>query len=113
MDKIIFKIEEYLPETRQIVIRMCNKYSSKPITAYSPSAINCDNVDLYDVESFIHSLMRNYGNTVVEKQNIVLDENKGEVISGKFNMEDLVGRLIEGDAYNDRKFILKMREVEL
>ncbi len=114
MQKVILKIEEYLPETRQIVVRMCNKYSHKSITEYKSGAIDCDNIDLYDAESFLSSLMENYGNSIIKQQdNIVLDENKSEIISGKFNMEDLVNRIIECKVYDNRKSILKMRRVEL
>ena len=114
MQKVIFKIEEYLPETGQIVIRMCNKYSHKPITEYECYAIDCDNIDLYDAESFFSSLMKNYGSGIIEGQdNIILDENKSEIISGKFNIEDLVDRIIECKIYDNRKSILKMRKVEL
>ena len=32
--KMIFKIEEYLPDTKQVVIRYCRQNAPKPISEY-------------------------------------------------------------------------------
>ena len=58
--------------------------------------------------------MRRCGNHMVkqqeEKEPIV---NEAETISGKLNLEDLVGKTIECKIDNDRREKLKMRRVEL
>ena len=58
--------------------------------------------------------MRKVGNNMVklqeEKEPI---NNKVENISGKLNLEDLVGKTIECKIDNDRRERLKMRRVEL
>ena len=112
--KAIFKIIEYLPETTQIVVRFARLHAPEPIEKYNKVAINYSELDCYDSESFVKSLMRRCGNHMVkqqeEKEPIV---NHAETISGKLNLEELVGKTIECKIDNDRKERLKMRRVEL
>ena len=112
--KAIFKIIEYLPETTQIVVRFARFHAPEPIEKYNKVAINYSELDCYDSESFVKSLMRRCGNHMVkqqeEKEPIV---NEAETISGKLNLEDLVGKTIECKIDNDRREKLKMRRVEL
>ena len=112
--KAIFKIIEYLPETTQIVVRFARLHAPEPIEKYNKVAINYSELDCYDSESFVKSLMRRCGNHMVklqeEKEPIV---NQAETISGKLNLEELVGKTIECKIENDRKERLKMRRVEL
>ena len=112
--KAIFKIIEYLPETTQIVVRFARLHAPEPIEKYNKVAINYSELDCYDSESFVKSLMRKVGNHMVklqeEKEPI---NNEAETISGKLNLEDLVGKTIECKIENDRKERLKMRRVEL
>ena len=68
--KGIFKIEEYLPLTNQIVVKFSRLNSPKPI-----------------------------------------DEHKS--ISGPVVLDDLVGKVIEGNVTTRSKSLLKMRRVEL
>ena len=112
--KAIFKIIEYLPETTQIVVRFARLRAPESIEKYNKVAINYSELDCYDSESFVKSLMRKVGNHMVklqeEKEPI---NNEAETISGKLNLEDLVGKTIECKIENDRKERLKMRRVEL
>ena len=112
--KAIFKIIEYLPETTQIVVRFARLHAPQSIEKYNKVAINYSELDCYDSESFVKSLMRKVGNNMVklqeEKEPI---NNEVENISGKLNLEDLVGKTIECKIDNDRRERLKMRRVEL
>ena len=112
--KAIFKIEEYLPETTQIVVRFARLHAPEPIEKYHAVAIDYSKLDCYDSESFVKSLMREVGNYQVKKyednESII---NESETISGKLDLSSLVGRTIECKVENDRKEILKMRRVEL
>ena len=112
--KAIFKIIEYLPETTQIVVRFARLRAPESIEKYNKVAINYSELDCYDSESFVKSLMRKVGNHMVklqeEKEPI---NNQAETISGELNLENLVGKTIECKIDNDRKERLKMRRVEL
>ena len=112
--KAIFKIEEYLPETKQIVVRFARLHAPEKIEKYATLAIDYDKLDCYSSESFVKSLMREVGNYQVksnEDKEPIIDES--ETISGKLDLSSLVGRTIECKVENDRKEILKMRRVEL
>ena len=112
--KAIFKIIEYLPETTQIVVRFARLHAPQSIEKYNKVAINYSELDCYDSESFVKSLMRRCGNHMVklqEEKELII--NEAETISGKLNLKDLVGKTIECKIDNDRKERLKMRRVEL
>ena len=112
--KAIFKIIEYLPERQQIVVRFARLRAPESIEKYRKVAIDLSHLDCYDSESFVKSLMRKFGNNLVKQQEdnepII---NEAETISGKLNLEDLVGKTIECKIDNDRRERLKMRRVEL
>jgi len=112
--KAIFKIIEYLPETTQIVVRFARLHAPDSIEKYNKVAIDYSQLDCYDSEFFVRSLMRKVGNHMVklqeEKEPI---NNVAETISEKLNLEELVGKTIECKVDNDRKERLKMRRVEL
>ena len=112
--KSIFKIEEYLPDTNQIVVRFSRLHAPQPIESYAPMAIDCKQLDLYDCDSFVSSLMMKYGDRYVkeyeEREPI---KNNSETISGKLNLRDLVGKVIECDTMNYGLSRLKVRRVEL
>ena len=112
--KAIFKIIEYLPETTQIVVRFARLHAPQSIEKYNKVAIDYSQLDCYDSEFFVRSLMRKVGNHMVklqeEKEPV---NNVVETISGKLNLEDLIGKTIECKIDNDRKERLKMKRVEL
>ena len=52
--KMLFKIEEYLPEMEQVVIRYCRKNSPKPITEYPAKAVSTHNYDVsFDSQNLV------------------------------------------------------------
>ena len=66
---MLFKIEEYLPETKQVVIRYCRKNSPKPITEYPAKAVSTHNYDAsFDSQNLVESIAQ-YGYEKVFKQN--------------------------------------------
>tara|TARA_B100000212_G_scaffold94797_1_gene69735 strand:- start:830 stop:1198 length:369 start_codon:yes stop_codon:yes gene_type:complete len=120
---IIFRIDEYLPETNQIVIQLCKETSRNSILSHEKVAINCETLDLYDAESFSHTLSAKYGSGIIAEENRnepILDDNKNsEIIKGDLNLEKLVGKVIKYDFYDLQKhefksrFRLNARRVEL
>ena len=71
--KIIYKIHKYYPDTNQISVSFCNLKSREPIDSYKSQGVNCDNLDMFDVESFSESLINQSGLRRVEKQENELD----------------------------------------
>ena len=103
-----------MPETTQIVVRFARLRAPESIEKYNKVAINYSELDCYDSESFVKSLMRKVGNHMVKLQEEGESiNNEAETISGKLNLQDLVGKTIECKIENDRKERLKMRRVEL
>ena len=112
--KNIFKIIEYLPDTQQIVVRYARKNTHKNIDEYIESAVDMKQLDLYSCETFSKSLMRKYGEHNIERiENETEGFNKCEKISGKLDIQNLIGKVIEVDADEYRREIIKMRRVEL
>jgi len=110
---IIFRIDEYLPETNQIVIQLCKETSRNSIFSHEKVAINCETLDLYDAESFSHTLSAKYGSGIIAEENRnepILDDNKNsEIIKGDLNLEKLVGKVIKYDFHDLQKHELKSR----
>ncbi len=114
--KGIFKIEQHLPDTKQIVVKFCKAISHKSIDDYAAKTVNYSNIDMTDAESFVDDLMRKYGLVRIDKQELeqsVLDSNKSESISGSLNLDNLVGKVIEGDVDLQNRAKLVVRKVEL
>ena len=116
--KAIFKISDYNPETQQITIRYCRLNAPKPIDEYRPVSIDLEGreLDLYDCETFIQTLMRTSGEKWItrnEESEDLLPENIPESIKGKLDIESLVGRVISCDTHHPRRELIKMRKVEL
>tara|TARA_B100000945_G_C20419736_1_gene617239 strand:+ start:336 stop:677 length:342 start_codon:yes stop_codon:yes gene_type:complete len=112
--KAIFKIIEYLPETTQIVVRFARLHAPELIEKYSKVAIDYSQLDCYDSDSFVKSLMRKVGNHMVKLQEdsepII---NVVESMNDKLNIQNIVGKTIECKVDDSRRAILKMRRVEL
>ena len=112
--KSIFKIDEYLPDTNQIIVRFSRLHAPQSIECYETMAIDCNHLDLYDCDSFVSSLMMKYGDRYVkeyeEREPI---KNNSETISGKLDLPDLVGKIVECDTRDYRRSSLKVRKVEL
>tara|TARA_B100001778_G_scaffold45526_1_gene33226 strand:+ start:227 stop:577 length:351 start_codon:yes stop_codon:yes gene_type:complete len=115
--KAIFKISHYYPETNQITIRFCRLHAPKNIDEYRPISLDLgEELDLYDIETFTQSIMRKAGEKWIERHEDseeLLFENIPETPKGKFNMEDLVGKVISCETYKRYREGIKMRKVEL
>jgi len=116
MMKCIFKIEEYLPDTNQIVVRFARLHSPQHIDNYKAVAIDATVLDFYDYNSFIESLMMNYGDSrssTSEMKDPIVNDIEEVNIDTKFDVRDLIGKVIESESDNYRRSILKMRKVDL
>ena len=114
--KGIFKIEKYLPERNAISVKFCRLHAHKSIDEYSSKIVDCSNLNMIDAETFVDSLMQHSGVRRIDKQDErepILEENECETIVGELNIEDLVGKVIEGKVHSSRKYDLKVRKVEL
>ena len=113
---IIYKITDYFPETDQIAVKFCREKSSKPIDDYNAIAIDCKNIETYDIESFSEDLVSKSGLRKLEKQDrklTTLEENQPEQLDGELNIRDLVGKVIGIDYPTKIYSKIKMRRVEL
>ena len=104
------KIEEYLPETQQIVVKFCSSQSEKSIDDVQPLAIDLNKLELFDTELFLESLAIR-GQQVIDKYEQL---QYGEVIeNGPLNISKLVGRTIEKEKFPRNKKMIPMRRIEL
>tara|TARA_S200000501_G_C20796510_1_gene732007 strand:+ start:275 stop:628 length:354 start_codon:yes stop_codon:yes gene_type:complete len=116
--KAIFKIEEYYPDTNQIVIRFSKLHSSQPIENYRAFAVGLDDIDLYDNSTFIESLMRSSGDRQIiinEETDPIINQAEKLDMNQKPNLRDMVGKVIECTTsdYFKSKSLLRMRRIEL
>jgi len=114
--KIIYKILDYYPENNHISVKFCNLKSREPIDSYRSQGVNCDNLDMFDVESFSESLVNQNGLRRVERQENELDilsENIPDDIQGSFDIRDLIGKVICVKRFNRDVEKLHMTRIEL
>tara|TARA_B100001113_G_scaffold282340_1_gene237313 strand:+ start:114 stop:461 length:348 start_codon:yes stop_codon:yes gene_type:complete len=114
--KYIFKIEEYLPDTDQMVIRFARLHSPQHIDNYRAIAIDTTRLDFYSYETFIESLMKNYGSIKVDASEIkdpIVNDVEDIDINGEFDIDKLVGKVFSGKYVDKSMRILKMRRVHL
>ena len=114
--KIIYKIVEYLPESNQIAVKFCYEKSRKSIDDYAPIAINCDELDMFDLETFSDTLIRKFGLRRLEDQERKLEtlpDNIPQELDEKFQVRDLIDKVVEGKYHQRDRFTLKVRKVEL
>ena len=108
--KILMKIEEYLPETQQIVVKFCSSQSEKSIDDVKALAINLDKLELFDTELFLESLAIR-GQKVIDKYEQL---QYGEVIeNGPLDITKLIGRTIEREKFPRNKKMIPMKRIEL
>ena len=116
--KMLFKIELYLPETEQVVIRYCRKNSPKPITEYPAKAISTQNYDVsFDSENLVQSIAQ-YGYKKVfnqEDDEDTLPENVPVETQDSLDIVDYVGKIICVDAKDAKEMerSRKMRRVDI
>lgn len=116
--KMIFKIEDYFPDTKQVVIRYCRLNSPKPITNYPAKAMSIDNFDLsFDNQNLIQSIAQYGYNKVMkyETNEITLPENSPDEIPDSSDIADYVGKIISLDMKYAKEMLRsrKMRRIEI
>ena len=112
----IFKIVAYYPEENRIEVKFCDQKSDLSIDDYDDWSINCEDLDMFDMDSFTNSLVKKYGLRCVEKQikkKTTHKDNHPEVIeSENVNLDKLVGKVIEGKYFSRHRYPIKMRKIE-
>ena len=91
---------------------MCIRDSYRPVSL----DLNDDALDLYDIETFTQTIMRKAGEKWIERHEDseeLLFENIPETPKGKFNIEDLIGKVISCETYKQSRETIKMRKIEL
>ena len=113
--KGIIKLEEYLSERNSIVVKFCRLHSHKKIDDHRTFAIEISDLDMLDNESFIDTLIYKVKHLIQEQDENqpVLDDNTPIEIDGELDIQNLVGKVIEGKIYHRETRLLKMRRVEL
>ena len=113
--KVITKIEQYLPDTEQITFRICGLHSHKTINDYRDYAIEISDLDMTDTESFIDSLVFKVKHLLEQQDENepILDENIPIEIGGELDIQNLLGKNIEGKIWYRGTRLLKMRRIEL
>ena len=116
--KMIFKIEEYLPDTKQVVIRYCRQNAPKPISEYPAKAVSTDNYDTsFDSRNLLESIAQ-YGYTKVlaqEDKEEILPENIPVDAPNSLDIADYVGKVfcVEDRYATERMRSRKMRRVDI
>ena len=116
--KMIFKIEEYLPETKQVVIRYCRQNSPKPISEYPAKAVSTEIYDVsFDSRNLVESISQ-YGYDKVlaqEEKEITLPENLPQEIPNSVDIADYVGKVICVDSKNavEMERSRKMKRIDI
>ena len=114
--KGIFKIKEYYPDTKQILVSFAKLHSPQSIDNYDDGIVDLDNLYLYDNSTFIDSLLDKIGDcAIIEQEETDPIVNQAEKINmdDEVNIPDLVGRVIECRSQIKRFKKLKMRKIEL
>ena len=116
--KMIFKIEEYLPETKQVMIRYCRQNAPKPISEYPAKAVSTEIYDVsFDSRNLVESIAQYGYNKVLrqEDKEITLRENIPEDIPDSLDIADYGGRVIcvDGEIAREMMRSSKMGKVEI
>ena len=114
--KGIFKIVGHSADTKTISVKFNRLHSQTPIDDYPSASVNYSNYDLTSIETFANNLMRKSGQRRVENEEnkvSILAANSPSNVSGKFSMDDLVGKVVRGDVDRTFKTTLSARKVEL
>ena len=112
--KVICKIFEHFPETKQINVSIGRLYSQLPVDKHIRVAVSYDELDMTDLESFKFSLIQKIHSGIedTEKKLPILDENKPVEID-ELDLDKLVGKVFSGDFTNRSTRLLKMKKVIL
>ena len=112
--KIICKIIEHIPDTKQILFRICRLHSHKPIDEHIRCIVCYDDLDMTDFESFKFSIIRKFQHQIQvdDEEQVILKENT-PIENPALDIDKLVGKVFSGDFTNRSIRLLKMRKVKL
>ena len=113
--KSIIKIDEYLENENYIVFRIARLNSHKKINDHRTFSVDCSDLDVTDTESFIDSLIFKYKHLIQEQDENqeLLKENIPVNVDEELDLKSIVGKVIEGRAFDGPTRMLKMRKIEL
>ena len=112
--KIICKIIEHIPDTKQIVFRICRLHSLKPIDEHIKCIVCYDDLDMTDFESFKFSIIRKFQHQIQvdDEEQVILKENT-PIENPALDIDKLVGKVFSGEYVDKSIRLLKMRRVKL
>ena len=114
--KGIFKIISHSADTKTISVKFNRLHSQSSIDDCITLNVNYSSYDLSSIETFAKNLMRRSGQTRIqtaEEKLSIISDNTPTSVSGSFSMDDLVGKVIQGDVDSQFKTTLPLRKVEL
>ena len=114
--KGIFKIVSHSADTKSISVKFNRLHSQTSIEDCQSLSVNYSNYDTSTIETFSGNLMRKSGQSRIENADeklSIISANTPTSVSGSFSMDDLVGKVIQGDVDNTFKTTLSARKVEL
>ena len=111
--KIICKIIEHIPDTKQILFRICRLHSHKPIDEHIRCIVCYDDLDMTDFESFKFSIIRKFQHQIQHTMKIKLLKENTPIENSALDIDKLVGKVFSGDFTNRSIRLLKMRKVKL
>ena len=114
--KGIFKIVSHSADTKSISVKFNRLHSQTSIEDCISLKVDYSNYDLSSIETFSKNLMRKNGQTRIqsaEEKLSIISANTPTSVSGSFSMDDLVGKVIQGDVDPQFKTTLPLRKVEL
>ena len=113
--KVIIKIDEYLENENYIVFRIARLNSHKKINDHRTFSVDCSDLDTTDTESFIDSLIFKYKHLIQEQDENqeLLKENTPVDVDEELDLKSIVGKVIEGRAFDRSTRMLKMRRILL
>ena len=114
--KGIFKIVSHSADTKSISVKFNRLHSQTSIEDCQSLNVNYSNYDTSTIETFSGNLMRKSGQSRIQNADeklSIISANTPTSVSGSFVMDDLVGKVIQGDVDNTFKTTLSARKVEL
>ena len=116
--KIIFKIEEYYPDTKQVVIRYCRQNAPKPISEYPAKSVSTEQYDTsFDSRNLLESIAQYGYNKVLaqEDKEEILPDNMPAKVPDSLDIADYVGKVfcVEDRYATEQMRSRKMRRVDI
>ena len=113
--KVIIKIDEYLENENYIVFRIARLNSHKKINEHRTFSVDCSDLDTTDTETFIDSLIFKYKHLIQEQDENqeLLKENIPVNVDEELDLKSIVGKVIEGRAFDRSTRMLKMKRIQL